>query len=282
MRLFFALVLILGIGLAGFAVYMAQDRFKQYQTALELQRQKLAKSVPLTKVVVAAKPLRYGQRLAPGDVRVIDWPAHAVPEAAFTDPEVFFGTDPTKLRTVLRTIEKDEPVLGMKVTDPGEDAGVASRLSAGMRAFTIRVDVASGVSGFLRPGDHVDVFWTGRSQGSEITQLVLDRVRIIAIDQIADNDRNNPLVARTVTVEASPERVALLAQAQSTGRLALSLRGIEDDAPVASAVSANQRLLLGIPDEVAVEPEPEEKERVCTVRQRQGGEVVTIRIPCTN
>ena len=53
--------------------------------------------------------------------------------------------------------------------EPGQDAGVSSRLSKGMRAFAIRVDVATGVSGFLRPGDRVDVYWSGTIQGRLLT-----------------------------------------------------------------------------------------------------------------
>ena len=54
MRIVFALILIIGMGLAGFAVYMAQGRFNEYQTVLDSQRRALQKNVPLTKVIVAA------------------------------------------------------------------------------------------------------------------------------------------------------------------------------------------------------------------------------------
>ena len=58
-------------------------------------------------------------------------------------------------------MEINEPILKIKVTEPGQDAGVSSRLERGMRAFAISVNVTSGVSGLLRPGDRVDVYWTG-------------------------------------------------------------------------------------------------------------------------
>lgn len=89
-------------------------------------------------------------------------------------------------RVVLRPIEKDELILAVKVTKPGEDAGLTSRLAPGMRAFAINVDVSSGVSGFLRPGDRVDVYWTGRvgQHGSrtEVTKLIEASVALIAVD----------------------------------------------------------------------------------------------------
>jgi pilus assembly protein CpaB len=143
--------------------------------------------------------------------------------------------------------------------------------------------VTSGVSGFLRPGDRVDVYWTGAggestALGREITKLIETNVKIIAVDQIADTDRTAPVIARTVTVEATPQEVAALAQAQSSGRLSLSLVGAEDDS-IADVVQVDQRSLLGIVEEA---PEVVEKEEVCTTKVRRGAEVVEQVIPCTN
>lgn len=278
MRIVFALILVMGMGLAGFAVYMAQDRFSQYQSVLESQRAALAKNVPVTTVFVAAGPLRYGQRLREEDIRAVAWPQNALPEGIFTDKDELVSDDPKRLRTVLRAIEKDEPILAVKVTEPGEDAGVSSRLEKGQRAFAIRVDVASGVSGFLRPGDTVDVYWTGEARGREVTKLIESKLKLIAVDQIADGDANRPVVARTVTVAATPRQVGNLAQAQNTGKLALSLRGAEDDT-VAEGIEIDQSDLLGLErrQEARVE-----KEKVCTIKTRRGSEVVDIPIPCSN
>ena len=86
------------------------------------------------------------------------------------------------------------------------------------------------------------------------------------------------MVARTVTVAATPEQVARLAQAQATGRLALSLVGSGDDS-ITETISINSRELLNIqkPEVVQVETE-----KVCTVIQRNGNERVEVPIPCTN
>lgn len=276
MRIVFALILIIGMGMAGFAVYMAQGRFNEYQDALAAQSAANKDNVPLVTVFVSAKTLRYGQKLTKKDVRAVKWPKNAIPEGAFTDPEKLFSDDDTKLRSVLRAMEKDEAILKIKVTEPGEDASVASRLTQGMRAFTIRVDVASGVSGFLRPGDSVDVYWTGRLGKRDVTRLILEGVKLIAIDQIADEDRNNPIVATTVTAEVSPEVVASLAQAQATGRLLLSLRGAEDTSTLGQ-FEVDQDQLLGVEKE---EVEKVEREKICTIRTRKGATVIEIPVDC--
>lgn len=278
MRLLFGLVLIAGLGLAGFAVYMAQGYINEYESALAQERAQRAKQVKLVDLYVSDRPLRYGEKFKLEDARLVRWPAEALPEGGFQNEAELFPEDAPKFRTVLRAMEKNEPLLAVKLTEPGEDAGITSRLTKGMRAFAIKVDVATGVSGFLRPGDRVDVYWTGSNDRESVTKLIESKMRLIAIDQTADEDRANPIIARTVTVEATPLQVAALAQAQSTGRLSLSLVGADDDEDVAS-VEIDQNRLLGIKKEVTV---VEEKDESCSIRTRRGAEVVEIPIPCTN
>jgi pilus assembly protein CpaB len=275
MRLIFGLVLIVGVGLAGFAVYIAQDRFSQYQQALANQSNAI---VPTSEVYVVTRQVLYGQLLNRTDVMAIRWPTEHIPFGAFTSLDDLFPPDEDEARTVLRVMERNEPVLISKVTAPGEDAGVASRLTQGMRAFALRVDVASGVSGFLRPGDRVDVYWTGSSRGENFTRLIQASVQIIAIDQITDEDRNNPTIARTITVEAPPDRIAALAQAQASGNLSLALVGVRDQTESAN-FEINQDDLLGVVHEETVQLEAPE---ICSVRNRRGAEVVIIQVPCTN
>ena len=185
-------------------------------------------------------------------------------------------------------MEKNEAVMTIKVTEPGEDAGITSRLERGMRAFALRVDVASGVSGFLRPGDKVDVYWTGRvateANGratNDVTKLIEAGLKLIAIDQSATGDLDGNIIARTVTVSANPQQVAALAQAQSTGSLSLSLVGSGDDV-VAEAIEVDQNSLLGIQPKEKVEEVKQEEARVCTIRTRRGTEQVDIPIPCSD
>ncbi|MCZ4258666.1 Flp pilus assembly protein CpaB [Sulfitobacter sp. PR48] len=285
MRMVFGLVLLVGIALAGGAVYLAKDRIAQYQLANARAQEALSQVVPTVSVFVAEGPLKYGQRLTPEDVREVAWPENAIPEGAFTDYAVLFPENTDEPRVVLRAMEKDEAIMALKVTAPGEDTGLTSRLERGKRAFTIKVDVSSGVSGFLRPGDKVDVYWTGRvsinrdTPSTEVTKLIEAGVQLIAVDQSAGGELSEATIARTVTVAVSPQQVAGLAQAQSTGNLSLSLVGAEDDT-VASAIEVDQRALLGIAaEEIKAEVA---KEKVCTIRTRRGAEVVELPIPCTN
>ncbi|WP_170430039.1 Flp pilus assembly protein CpaB [Ruegeria arenilitoris] len=292
MRLVFGLVLIAGVALAGGAVYMARDYIAQYQDQLARERQATkdalanVKSVPTVEVIVSKRAMKYGEPLAKDDVRIVNWPEDAIPEGSFVDMAVLFPEDAKGDRFVLRAMEKDEALMKVKVTKPGQPAGLISRIEKGKRAFAISVDVATGVSGFLRPGDNVDVYWTGavsrefEGGGGEITRLIQPSIELIAVDQIAGSDLAGATIARTVTVAATPEQVAALAQAQTTGRLSLALVGVQDDDTVATAVEVDQRKLLDL-KETAPAPVAAE-ERKCYTNIRRGAETVQSEIPCTN
>ncbi len=277
MRLVFGAVLLAGIGLAGFAVFQTHQHISQMQTELAEARRN-ANTAEMVNVFVSAKPLRYGERLTRSDVRIAPFPSYAVPRGAYTDVDDLFPNN-SDSRIVLRAMEELEPILQVKLTEPGKQAGITSHLTAGKRAFTIPVNMTSGVAGFLRPGDNVDIFWTGRTdRGGEVTQLIQSQMRLIAVDQSADMDRTtNVAAARTVTVEASPQQAAALAQAQGSGRLSLALVGAGDTTPV-EAIEMTQDKLLGIVREERVV----ETEQKCHIRTRRGGDMVLIEIPCTN
>lgn len=287
MRLVFGLVLILGLGLAGFAVYMAKNYIQGYQAQLAQERAKSAPAFETVDVYVATQKLEYGQRLLKDHVSLVAYPVGSLPEGTYSTMEELFPEGEDEPRTVLRSMEPKEAILDVKVTGPGEDAGITSQLKRGMRAFAIEVDVSSGVSGFLRPGDRVDIYWTGSAnvaQGmdgsrsrTEVTKLIETGVRLIAVDQVANGDTTEAIIARTVTVAIKPQQVAALAQAQSTGSLSLSLVGADDET-VAQAIEVDQNMLLGI--ERAAAPAPQVKEEICTIKTRRGGEVISTPIPC--
>ncbi len=279
MRAVFGLVLLLGVALAGFAVYLARENIGAYQAQLAAERAAAASQVKTVEVFVTNEPLRYGQRVTKDNIRAVRWPEDAIPEGTFLKLEDLFPDGKPAYRTATRALEKDEALMKVKLTEPGQDAGVSARLSAGMRAFAIRVDVSSGVSGFLRPGDRVDVYWSGQMPGGEngpreVTKLIEASIPLIAVDQTADNDTTSPTIARTVTIEGTPRQVAALAQAQSTGKLSLALVGVQDDT-ISGTVEIGQRELLG------VEEQPREvAQKSCTIRTRRGAEIIEVPVAC--
>ena len=285
MRAIFGLVLIVGMALAGAAVYMIQGYIAQTENALKRERDFNAKAGKLVEVFVFAKPLQYGQALTEADVQVIYWPEKSLPESIFRDKAVLFPENAPGPRYMMRSTEAFEPVLASRLTEPGQLANLTAKLEAGKRAFAIKVGVASGVSSFVKPDDVIDIYWTGAARGFEgdVTRLIESSVTIIAVDNSFDQGQSSGnTVAKSVTVAVTPEQVARLTQAQSSGRLSLSLVGAGEEA-ITERVEVDTNSMLGIEEEAApVEQAPAPVEKVCTIKSRKGGELVETVIPCSN
>ena len=143
------------------------------------------------------------------------WPEEALPAGAFAKiSDVLTGGK----RVVLTAIEPNEPVLGSKITGPGQRATLSAMLRDGMKAVTVRVNDVEGVGGFVLPGDRVDVALTRQiDKGNATTEVVLQNVRVLAIDQIADERADKPAVAKAVTLEVDGVGAQKLSLAASVG-----------------------------------------------------------------
>ena len=195
-----------------------------------------------TKVAVASVPMAYGTELTPDKVRFVDYPNSSIPPGAFTNGAQLMPAG--QKRFALLAMGVNEPILATKISAPGGGASIAALLAEGMRAATIRIDDVSGVAGFVQPNDSVDVLITRQVQGpaasAQVTDVLLQNVRIIAIDQEAKNSDGTPKVARTATVEVAPIDAQKLALAQQAGSLSLVLRKPgEKNNPVVETVSMN-------------------------------------------
>ena len=128
-------------------------------------------------------------------------------------------------RVALTAIEPNEPVLSSKITGPGQRATLSAMLRDGMKAVTVRVNDVDGVGGFVLPGDHVDVVLTRQiDKANATTEVVLQNVRVLAIDQIADERADKPSVAKAVTLEVDVVGAQKISLAASVGSLSLMLR----------------------------------------------------------
>lgn len=284
MRAVFALVLIVGMGLAGVAVYMIQGYMADLEGALRKEQAFNAKAGKLVEVFVFAKPKKYGDPLAEDDVVAIYWPERNLPESIFRDKAVLFPENAKGPRYIMRSTEAYEPVLASRVTEPGELSNLTSKLEKGKRAFAITVGTNSGISSFVKPDDYIDILWTGNVSGVEggITRQIESAILVIAVDSaINEGQVSTDTVAKTVTVAATPEQVARLAQAQATGRLTLSLAR-DSSETVEGTVETDTKTLLGIEEEVVAPEVVVVEKKKCYAKQRSGGQVIEtdIEIPC--
>ena len=194
-----------------------------------------------TKVAVAAMPLAYGTDITPEKVRFVEYPNSSIPPGAFTDAKLLVG--PGAKRVALMPISVNEPILKGKISSVGQGASIAALLPDGMRAASVRINDVSGVAGFIQPNDSVDVLITrtlASEQNAQVTDILLQNVRVIAMDQEAKNADGTPKLAKTATLEVAPLDAQKLALAQQVGDLSLVLRKPgEQNNPVVETVSMN-------------------------------------------
>ncbi len=252
--------------------------------------------IETTQVVVAATQLHFGNKIRREHLRVVDWPTAAVPEGSFKSVDDILGKKEAAkkgtgkaaaggketnkeipARVALRTIEVNEPILKSKITGFGGRASLSTLIAPGMRATTIRVNDITGVAGFVLPGDRVDILLTRdptgggkrRGGGNLQTDVFLQNMKVLAIAQDANEDRNKPAVVKAVTLEVTPTQGQKLTLAQKLGSLSLSLRHVNTvDAIKAQSIKARD-LRIG---EANLAPDP----KGGRVKATGGGETALI------
>ncbi len=235
--------LLVSIALAVAAVFGARS-YLANQRDLLVQRAGIVQPVAGDTILVATRSLRFGQPLKADDVRELKWPSGELPAGAFRTAEELLGKE-GELRYIMSAIEKDEPVLASKITGHGQRATLSAALSEGMKAVSIRVNDVLGVAGFVLPGDRVDILLTrvtrDQADGEQtFVDVLLQGVKVLAVDQTADDRADKPSVVKTVTFEVTTAEAQKLTLATNVGTLSLALRnvasaGVEQTQPVTLA-----------------------------------------------
>ncbi len=83
-------------------------------------------------------------------------------------------------------------------------------------------------AGFVFPGDRVDILLTRTTNDSGVAKsfvdVLLQSVKVLAVDQVADESKDSPTVVKAVTVEVSTKDAQKLTLAAGAGQLSLALR----------------------------------------------------------
>lgn len=197
------------------------------------------------KIIVAARALTLGSLLKDEDLTIRELPGEAVPEGAIEQSDEMRA----ELRGALlrRYLDPNTPVLRSDVLRPRDRGFLAAVLRPGTRAIAVGVDVVTGTAGLIWPGDQVDLILTQTFDGAPVSrrvvgETVLSDVRVIAVDQqishgASGSDASLGRVARTVTLEVTPEQAERIAVATRLGRIDLTVRAIDLDSQVATSGS---------------------------------------------
>ena len=218
MRANSVIILVIAIVMGGIAAFLARNW-------LISRAQPVATT---TTIIAAATQLPFGTPLTEDSVVEIPWAATAVPEGSFTSKQALFKDG---RRITLAAIQQHEPILNSKLTGPGQRASLSTLLDSDKRAITIRVDDVRGVAGFILPNDRVDVVLirnSSDSSGHRQSDLLLQDIKVIAIDQIAAEQKDRAIVAKAVTLEVTPFQAQKISLATNVGNLSLILRKAGD------------------------------------------------------
>jgi len=238
-RLKIALVVAVFFGLI--AAYGIYNFLRQQREVAESARTATQNVVVATKDIPAGTAIN-DELIKKGVVKAVPWPKSSVPPGSFGTPEQVIG------KTNRLKIIANEPILESRLA--GEGAGLTTRLEKGKRAMAVRVDEIIGVSGFIVPDDRVDVIVTtvppgANNQDNKTSKIVLQNKRVLSVAQNVEQREGKPQVARSITLEVSPEEAEKLSLASQEGQVVLALRATGDDQE-AKTVGSNKRDLLSV------------------------------------
>lgn len=243
------ILLAIGFGLlASTAIYRYLLRYDDMVEAQE---------IVVRPVVVAARDVPFGTELVAEDLALARWPVEIVPREHFSVVDSVIG------RINRTPLIASEPVLESRLAPEGSDRGLAMLIPEGYRAMTVPVNMVSGVSGFVLPGSRVDVLVSirPRSNRDPVAKMILQNVRVLAVDRKMEEDDQRTIDSRAVTLEVGPEEAEKLGLASTEGTLLLALRSSIDTGVNATAGATIAKLLgtgKPAPRRVVTTPPPAE------------------------
>lgn len=231
------ILLVFAIVMGSVAAYLARNWIEANATP---------SPAPTGTIVVATATLGFGTTLSRDNLAEIPWAAARLPDGAFATRDELFKEG---RRVVLQPMQRSEPILKHKITGPGQRASLSALLEEGKRAVTIRVDDVRGVAGFVLPGDRVDVVLirssAGASGAENYSDVLLQHVKVLAVDQLANERQETPTVVKAVTLELEPDQAQKIILATDVGKLSLILRQAGESNPAESRRITDKDLGIG-------------------------------------
>lgn len=207
-------LVVISLVMGGIAAWAAND---WAQTRLGLAN---GDDVPVDTVIAAALDIPYGTKVESRHVKVLTLPDGTAPERAILEAEAVVGS-------VAKTdVLRGEILMTDRFAQHDSGSTLAALVSDNKRAVTVRVDDVVGVAGFLLPGNRVDVLATRVDMQTRraSTSTILENIKVLAVDQTASTNQDEPVIVRAVTLEMSPAETESLVKAKEEGTIQLTLR----------------------------------------------------------
>jgi pilus assembly protein CpaB len=221
-----------------------------YRQLQKVQASGAGKAPKQVQVVVAAGPLKLGQRLTEKDLAFLEWPEGKQPPGSFLHREDCVG------RALVNFLVENEVILEQELAPRQAGEGLPVTIPQGMRAVSVGVDDVVAVAGFVTPGTAVDVLVTGMGPDGPVTRTLLEHVRVLAVGQKLQTENGKPQTASVVTLLVTPEDGEKLTLAAADGKLHLALRNPVDGADVNPPFIRGSTLFWAMARPVAGRPAP--------------------------
>ena len=249
MRAFPVISLVLSIALGIGAVFLGKSYFtgssKDAAPTSVITEEVTAPRT--TRILVANANFEAGDPFTIDDVRFTDWPNDMLPEGAMTSRGLLRTSADTPFHA-RGVMVKGEPVLLEKLSLQPVRTTLSTSITDGFRAVSIQVSSVTGVAGFVLPDDRVDIIMVsevnpGSRNSDSKAEVILQDVRVLAVDQTVQTESDGAISAETVTLEVTPVGAARISLAADIGKLSLALRG-KTSSDAATTQAANEVVRL--------------------------------------
>jgi len=230
---------------AGGTVYVAQGWLESERAALEA-RMTPPEQGETPFILVAKNTLATGTFVKPEHMRWQAWP-----DDNLSDSYLIQGvaTDDVFAGAVVRSrVAAGEPITLDKIVKPGDRGFLAAVLAPGTRAVSVPLNATTGISGFVFPGDRVDLILSHEINNPtdekrplrRASETVLSDIRVLAVDQKTEDVEGKPQIAKTATLEVTPKQAEVIAVVTQLGQLSLSLRSLAHNGVTVDAAAAGE------------------------------------------
>lgn len=244
------IVLLVGAILSGAAGWYFTNQ--HISSEVDGYKQSFDDSRQAIQVVVAATNLNVGDLITGQNAQVRQIPKSYVHVDSVT-PNRFDAV--LAGRQIIHPVRKGEPILSVHVNKVKVE-GLSSLIEPGQRAITIPVDTLDTISGFLNPGDFVDLYITLKDGERDRTVPLVENVKVLATGQDIDDgikEKNQKSVSE-ITLGVTPLNATKIIHGQTVGDIAVLLRRSEDEtSSFEDYVTIDN--LIEIPQQAAPEPQ---------------------------
>jgi pilus assembly protein CpaB len=185
-----------------------------------LQASKESARVVTAQVVVAAQDIPEGHAIDKIALTTGQWPVQTLPAGAFSSVDSVVG------RVTRVPVFQGEPIVPGRLAPVGTTGGLEIKIAPGKRAMSVKINDVAGISGLIQPNSRVDVLVNIKDERSE----------------------KETQVAKTATLEVTPDEAERLAIAMGQGSIALVLRGYGDPDSIKTKGATSNDVLAQLRD----------------------------------